>query len=98
MGEPGVIELYPTAAEIASGGMVRITMRVPVTCPACSGQASLRCARCGSTRTIEELFSAWLAIRPGASDGDILMPSALLPGMAGTLLFRIRRREEARVS
>lgn len=63
--------------------------------PACAGGATA-CARCGSSRTIQELFSAWLAIRPEAPDSEILVPSALLPGMAGTVLFRIRRRGEPR--
>jgi DnaJ-class molecular chaperone len=93
--EPGIIELYPRAAEIATGGMICITMRVPITCPACRGLAIEACARCASTGTIEELFSAWLAVPPGAPDGEILVPSALLPGMAGTILFRIRRRHVA---
>ena len=98
LAEPGVIELYATAAEIASGGMACISMHVPITCPVCKGVAIAACARCDSTGTIEELFSAWLASPPDACDGEILAPSALLPGMAGTVLFRIRRRGEARRS
>ena len=89
--EPGVIELFPAAAEIATGGMVCISMHVPVTCIACGGRATTGCARCDSTGTTEDLFSAWLALPPDAPDGEILVPSALLPGMAGTVLFRIRR-------
>jgi molecular chaperone DnaJ len=92
LAEPGVIELYPTAAEIANGGMACISMQVPITCPACGGSTPASCRRCESTGTIEELFSAWLAVPPGAPDGKILAPSALLPGMTGTILFRIRRR------
>jgi hypothetical protein len=39
---------------------------------------------------IEELFSAWLAVPPGVTDGEILPPSALLPGMLNRVLFRVR--------
>jgi DnaJ-class molecular chaperone len=92
--EPGVIELYPRAAEIATGGMVCISMHVPVTCPACGGCSVAACERCDSTGTTEELFSAWLALPPDTPDGEVLVPSAVLPGMAGTVLFRIRRRAE----
>jgi curved DNA-binding protein CbpA len=38
----------------------------------------------------EELFAAWLALRPGVADGTILHPSALLPGMK-PVQFRVRR-------
>jgi len=43
-------------------------------------------------RTLDELYSAWLAIPPGATDGDVLIPSALLPGMIQPMAFRIRVR------
>jgi len=37
----------------------------------------------------DELFSAWLALRPGAAEGTLLHPSVLLPGMA-PVVFRVR--------
>jgi curved DNA-binding protein CbpA len=88
--EGDVIELYLTAREASDGGMITIAMRVPVRCPACAGDAAQPCAKCGSTRAIDELFSAWLAVPPGAGDGAILTPSALLPGMIRPVSFRVR--------
>lgn len=88
--DDGVIELFLTPDEAAQGGMVTIPMRVLVHCPACAGDRRGPCARCGMTRTIEELFTAWLAVPPGADDGDGLIPSALLPGMIRPVSFRIR--------
>ncbi len=89
----GVIELFPDAREAAEGGMISISMTVPVYCPQCVGYADSagRCSRCGGRRTIDELFSAWLALPPGVTDGTTLMPSAVLPGMVWPLSFRIRR-------
>ena len=89
-GEPGVIELFLSAQEVAEGGMVTISMRVPVRCAVCAKNPAAACARCGSTRTVEELFSAWLAVPPGVEDGELLVPSALLPGMARPVSFRVR--------
>jgi DnaJ-like protein len=94
-GEPGVIELFLSAQEVAEGGMVTISMRVPVRCAVCARNPAAACARCGSTRTVEELFSAWLAVPPGVEDGELLIPSALLPGMTRPVSFRIRRDEAA---
>jgi hypothetical protein len=74
--ETGIIELFLEADEVREGGMVTISMRVPV--------------RCGDNRVVDELFSAWLAVRPGVADGTILVPSALLPGMVGEVRFRVR--------
>ena len=91
--ESGVIELFLAAQEALDGGMVTISMRVPVRCPACAGDAAQSCAKCGSTRTIDELFSAWLAVPPGIADGAILNPSALLPGMVRPVSFRVRRHD-----
>ena len=91
-----VIELFLDEEEVAEGGMVTISMRVPVRCPACArdvAKAAGPCAACGSTRTIEDLFSAWLAIRPGVADGTILHPSAQLPGMLRPVSFRVRLGE-----
>jgi len=90
--EDDVIELLLNAQEAGEGGMVAISMRVPIRCPACAADAEASCARCGGMRTIEELFSAWLAVRPGVADGAALIPSALLPGMVRPVSFRVRLR------
>ena len=87
-----VIELLVNEQEASEGGMVYISMRVPIRCPACVGDTSVSCARCGTTGITDDTFSAWLAIRPGVADGAILRPSALFPGMLGPLSFRVRRR------
>jgi len=87
-----LIDLFVNEQEALDGGMVYISMRVPVRCPGCVGDASVACDRCGQTGMVDEPFSAWLAIRPGVADGAVLSPSALLPGMLGPLAFRIRRR------
>lgn len=88
--EDEVIDLFLTAQESSGGGMVTISMRVPVRCPACSASTTASCAKCGSKRAIDELFSAWLAVPPGVGDGAILAPSALLPGMIRPVSFRVR--------
>lgn len=89
--EPGVIELAVNDDEAAQGGMVSISMRVAVYCPACGPDATAPCARCGGTRTVDELFSAWLAVPPGVAAGTMLIPSAMLPGMVRPVSFRVRR-------
>jgi curved DNA-binding protein CbpA len=61
--------------EAAEGGMVVISMRVPVR--SASGIA-------------DEVYSAWLAIRPGTVDGTIVRPSAQLPGVVKPVAFRVR--------
>jgi curved DNA-binding protein CbpA len=71
-----IIELFLTADEASSGGMVTIAMRVPV--------------RSVNNQVTDELFSAWLAVPAGVQDGEILPPSALLPGMINRVLFRVR--------
>jgi hypothetical protein len=71
----GVIDLHLNAQEAAQGGMVTISMRVPVR----KGQA-----------VVEELFSAWLAIYPGVADGTLIAPSVLLPGMVQPVHFCVR--------
>lgn len=76
-----IIELFLNADEAASGGMVTIAMRVQV--------------RKGGDIT-DELFSAWLAVPPGVVDGEILPPSALIPGMVHRVLFRVRLEGPAR--
>ena len=85
-----IIELLVNADEAATGGMVTIAMRVPVRCPACVGKGMAACDRCGGKRVLDDLFSAWLAIPPGVQDGEILPPSALLPGMINRIVFRVR--------
>ncbi len=70
-----LIELFLNAQEAAQGGMITISMRVPVR----KAQA-----------VVDELFSAWLAVSPLITDGEILAPSELLPGMLHPLRFRIR--------
>lgn len=88
--EAGVLELVLNSEEMAQGGMITISMRVPVHCSACADDRTGPCARCGLKRTVDELFSAWLAVPPGAADGTVLNPSALLPGMIQPMSFRIR--------
>ena len=87
-----VIEIFPSAQEATTGGMVMIALRVPVRCPACAGDPLASCNRCANRRTLEELFSAWLALPPGVTDGTILTPSAVLPGMLRPVTFRVRLR------
>lgn len=84
-----VIELFLNAEEASGGGMITIAMRVRARCPACASDAAQSCETCGSTRMIDELFSAWLAVPPGVVDGAALKPSALLPGMV-PVSFRVR--------
>jgi hypothetical protein len=69
-----VIELNLDSEEASEGGMVTISMWVPVQ---------------GPTGTTEELFSAWLAVPPEVADGTLLAPSVLLPGMK-PVSFRVR--------
>lgn len=72
VGDDGVIELFLEGDEISEGGMVVISMRVPV--------------REGG----DDVFSAWLAVRPGTQDGTILKPSAQLPNIVQPVSFRVR--------
>lgn len=87
-----VIELFLNAQEAEAGGMVTISMRVPIYCEACAANAKASCDVCEGMRTVDELFSAWLAVRPGVVDGAVLTPSALLPGMVRPVSFRMRLR------
>ena len=89
--EGDIIELFLSAREAAQGGMITISMRVPVRCPACGARAA-SCSRCEGQGTVEELFSAWLAVPPEVTDGTILLPSALLRGMVRPVRFRTRVR------
>jgi molecular chaperone DnaJ len=90
--EGDIIELLLSAREAEQGGMVTISMRVPVRCIACGGRNVASCSRCEGQGTVEELFSAWLAVPPEARDGTILLPSALLRGMVRPVRFRTRVR------
>jgi DnaJ-class molecular chaperone len=92
--EGDVIELFLNAEEAAQGGMVVISMRVPVRCSACHGGAG-SCPGCGGRGTVQELFSAWLAVPPGVADGAMLAPSELLRGMTRPVRFRMRVRAKA---
>lgn len=90
--EPGYITLVLRASEAGQGGMVTISMRVEVWCPECVAKrrAPVGCARCRGSGVVEELFSAWLAVPPGVEDGEVLTPSAELPGMVEPVRFRVR--------
>ena len=87
-----IIELFLNAEERSEGGMVAIPMYVAVHCPRCAGDRSPDCPRCQGKGTTDDLFTAWLAVRPGVSDGTMLKPSALLPGMVRPVTFRARVR------
>jgi hypothetical protein len=71
-----LIDLFLDAEEAAQGGMIRISMRVEVRTAAGLG---------------EEVWSAWLAVKPDMKDGTILTPSAWLPDMVHPVYFRVRR-------
>ncbi|NUP13138.1 MAG: hypothetical protein HOW73_44425 [Polyangiaceae bacterium] len=87
----GPIELLFSEEECATGGMIAIAMPVTIRCPVCALDADdIACRRCRSKRTVVELFSAWLAVRPGTGDGTILTPSAILPDMLEPVSFRVR--------
>jgi molecular chaperone DnaJ len=87
--EPDVIELFVSAHEAAHGGMVTISMRVPVRCLLCGGRRA-SCIRCGGKGAVYQLYSAWLAVPPEVADGTLLAPSASLGGMLRPVRFRIR--------
>src|SRR5947208_631694 len=72
---------HPHPAEAAQGGMITISMRVLIRCAACPADSTASCTRCGGTRSVEDLFSAWLAVLPDIADGTILTPSAQLGGI-----------------
>jgi hypothetical protein len=94
--EEGLITLVLNEREAAQGGMVMVSMRVEVWCPACGGrerpEPAMRCPRCKGERTVQELFSAWLGVPPGVKEGAVLTPSAELPGMVEPARFRVRMR------
>ena len=89
--QPGFITLVLRPGEAAQGGMVQIPMRVAVWCPECKGgERAAFCRRCLGCRTVEDLYSAWLSVRPGVADGDVLTPSVDLPDMVEPVRFRVR--------
>jgi molecular chaperone DnaJ len=83
----GAIVLHLKPEEAAEGGMVTIAMPVAARCPSCTTGP---CARCGATRVVEDLFAAWLAIRPGIVDGTMVSPSVQFPGVLRPVAFRVR--------
>jgi molecular chaperone DnaJ/curved DNA-binding protein len=85
-----MIELMLDREEATDGGMVTISMRVLVHCDRCGGAA---CVACGGAGVVEDLYSAWLAVRPGVADGTVLSPSARLPNMVKAVAFRVRLPE-----
>jgi molecular chaperone DnaJ len=87
----GVIEIFLNPTEAKQGGMIAISMRVAVRCRKCTGRDA-SCPQCGGAGTTDELFSAWLAVRPGIADGSVLLPSELLPGMVQPVRFHVRIR------
>jgi molecular chaperone DnaJ len=87
--EAGVIELFLSAQEAAQGGMVTISMRVPVRCLLCGGSGA-SCIRCGGKGSVSQLYSAWLAVPPEVADGALLAPAAALGGMLRPVRFRMR--------
>lgn len=91
--ESDFITLVLSEGEAAQGGMATVAMRVDVWCPDCTARGqSAACARCGGASTVEELFSAWLAVPPGVASGEVLVPSVELPGMVEPVRFRVRVR------
>ena len=93
--EEGYITLVFNQREAEQGGMVMVSMRVEVWCPACGGRErpGVRCPRCKGERTVQELYSAWLAVPPGVAEGEVLTPSVELPGMVEPARFRVRMRQ-----
>jgi DnaJ-class molecular chaperone len=89
---PGVISLVLRESEAAQGGMAMIALRIDLWCPDCAakGRPPAGCARCEGSRTVDELFSAWLAIPPGVAEGELLAPTVELPGMIEPVRFRVR--------
>jgi hypothetical protein len=89
--EPGFITLLLRDDEATQGGMATVSMPVELWCPDCAGQEpSAECERCGGTRKVRELFSAWLAVPPGVTESEVLAPSVELPGMVAPVRFRVR--------
>jgi DnaJ-class molecular chaperone len=89
--EAHVIDLMLDAQEAEEGGMVTLSMRVPIRCSACSEDTAASCPRCKGTRAVEDLFSAWLSVPPGVAHGTLLSPSAQMRGMLHPVSFRVCR-------
>jgi len=89
--EPGFITLVLREDEAAQGGMVTIPMHVELWCPDCATPVRPEtCPRCGGSGKVEALFTAWLAVPPGVTTGEVLTPSAELPGAVEPVRFRVR--------
>jgi hypothetical protein len=89
--EPGFITLVLRKDEAAQGGMATVSLQVELWCPDCAArERPAGCESCGGTRTVRELFSAWLAVPPGVTSGEVLAPSVELPGMVEPVRFRVR--------
>ncbi|NVB78805.1 MAG: DnaJ domain-containing protein, partial [Kofleriaceae bacterium] len=86
--DDNVIELFVDDHEAKEGGMVTISMRVRILCTSCPPDGT--CSVCGGARTVEDVYAAWLAVRPGVEEGTILTPSARMPGMVRPVTFRVR--------
>src|SRR3954467_14228117 len=88
--EEGVVELFLNRQEAATGGMVAISMRVPVLCLLCRGK-NASCDRCAGKGAVNQLFSARLGVPPDVADGTLLDPLERLSGMVRPVRFRIRK-------
>jgi curved DNA-binding protein CbpA len=90
--DPGHITLVLREVEALEGGMAMVSLHVDLRCPGCAvkGRAPAGCTRCGASGTVEELYSAWLAIPPGVPEGQVLVPTVDLPGMLQPVRFRVR--------
>ena len=72
-------------------GVYSVSLRVDLWCPDCAAiETSAGCERCDGKRTVRELFSAWLAVPPGVTAGEVLAPSVELPGMVEPVRFRVQ--------
>lgn len=87
--EEGVVDLFLNRQEAARGGMVAISMYVPVRCLLCRGK-SASCERCGGKGAVNQIFSARLGVPPDVPDGALLDPLDRLSGMLRPVRFRIR--------
>lgn len=81
--EDGLVEVSLTDDEAARGGIVSVSLPVPVRCAPC--------ADCGGTGARDVLFSAWLTLPAGAVDGLVVEPSVSLPDALYPVRFRFRR-------
>jgi molecular chaperone DnaJ len=86
--EDGVVDLFLNRQEAATGGMVAISMFVPVRCLLCRGK-SASCERCGGKGAVNQIFSARLGLPPDVPDGALMDPLERLSGMLRPVRFRI---------